>query len=324
MDEWMDRQVDGGSYSTCLISACNLCAPVPLQPKLGFCCVAGRQGFTAHWGANEKQYSQTIIYPDLTCNETKSASHFAALFCFDFHPSCSGTSNLTQVDLEGCHVLYPCSLRTLLTVSLPFSKVLQSRQWSLSQSCTAMGMMFSVWYTPRLCPGKMGISQDLTGDEEGREVGGERQPALGLAVAQAELDVIYTLPTSGSGGRRSNHYLPPESCPSHVAQSVGFHIKMDPLLLQHPTSAAQAPAPSFQRCFSDEKQKEARQGMSRRWWLEKSKARVDQMAVTISCQNIKSSTRALLWQDDSPGCITPSAAQMETDTKWLKVILSSF
>lgn len=58
----------------------------------------------------------------------------------------------------------------------------------------------------------------------------------GLDCAEAELDVIYTQPTSGSRRRRRNHYLPPESCPSHMAVSVGFHIKMDPLLLQHPTS----------------------------------------------------------------------------------------
>ncbi len=57
----------------------------------------------------------------------------------------------------------------------------------------------------------------------------------GLGCAEAE-DVIYTRPTSGSCGRKRNHYLPPESRPSHVVVSVGFHIKMDPLLLQHPTS----------------------------------------------------------------------------------------
>lgn len=80
-------------------------------------------------------------------------------------------------------------------------------------------------------------------------MGGERQPACtGLDCAEAELDVIYTQPTSGSSGRRRNHYLAPESCPSHVAASVGFHIKMDPLLLQHPTFAS-APA-SHQRLIS--------------------------------------------------------------------------
>lgn len=50
----------------------------------------------------------------------------------------------------------------------------------------------------------------------------------GLASAECELDVIYTGPTSGS---RRKHYFPPESYPSHVAVGVGFHIKMDPLLL---------------------------------------------------------------------------------------------
>lgn len=46
----------------------------------------------------------------------------------------------------------------------------------------------------------------------------------------------------------------------------------------------------------------------------KSGAWADPMAVTISCQNIKSSMRALLWQNDSRGCAVLFSTQMETDT----------
>lgn len=58
-------------------------------------CMAGRQGFTAHQGANEKQYGQGIMYPDLTSHETQSANHFSPVLCSAFHPSCSDTFNLT-------------------------------------------------------------------------------------------------------------------------------------------------------------------------------------------------------------------------------------
>lgn len=79
----------------------------------------------------------------------------------------------------------------------------------------------SLWYVS-LCPGKMGISlsEIVTGDDKGRECGRRVRVSSSLDCAEAELDVIYTQPTSGSGSRRRNHYLPPESCPSHVAVSA--------------------------------------------------------------------------------------------------------
>lgn len=129
---------------------------------------------------------------------------------------------------------------------------------------------------------------------------GRRAPASsGLDCAEAELDVIYTRPTSGSSGRRRNHYLPPESCPSHVAVSVGFHIKMDPLLLQHPTSPRLPPPTGASShslilevfCRLGKKQET---GNEQEMMTRKSGAWADWVAVTISCQNIKSSTRALL------------------------------
>ncbi len=119
------------------------------------------------------------------------------------------------------------------------------------------------------------ISQDLTGDGEERELWEASAASSGLDWAEAELDVIYTWPTSGSSGRRRNHYLPPESCPSHVAVSVGFHIKMDPLLLQHPTSPLLPPPTGASthslilKVFCRLEKEKKRRGMSRRWWPEK-------------------------------------------------------
>lgn len=50
---------------------------------------AGRQGFTAHQGANENQYGQGIMCPDLTGHETQSASHFS--------PPCSALPSIQAV-----------------------------------------------------------------------------------------------------------------------------------------------------------------------------------------------------------------------------------
>lgn len=90
----------------------------------------------------------------------------------------------------------------------------------------------------------------------GEKGSGRRAPARsGLDCAEAELDVIYTLPTSGSSGRRSNHYLPPENCPSHVAVGVSFHIKMYPLLLPHLSLAPTSDWRSLPILNSEEKKR---------------------------------------------------------------------
>lgn len=52
--------------------------------------------------------------------------------------------------------------------------------------------------------------------------------------AEAELDVIYTQPTSGSSRRRRSHYPPSRKLPFPCGGSVSFHIKTDPLLLRLP------------------------------------------------------------------------------------------
>lgn len=118
--------------------------------------------------------------------------------------------------------------------------------------------------------------------------------------------------------REEKKPLPPSRKLPFPCGSVSFHIKMDPLLLQHPTSLLLPPptaAPSHSLILKVFRRLEIEgSGNEQEMMTGQSGAWADPMAVTISCQNIKSSVRALLWQNDSRGCTIPFSTQMETDT----------
>lgn len=77
-------------------------------------------------------------------------------------------------------------------------------------------------------------------------MGGKQQPPPISAEQKGRAVCNLHSAHLGERGRRRNHYLPPETCASHVAASVGFHIKMDPLLLQHPHLPS---APTSHHCL---------------------------------------------------------------------------
>lgn len=183
--------------------------------------------------------------------------------------------------------------------------------------------MWAGYYLP-VCPivpwQDGNISQDLTGDEEGRELW------------EASASQLWSWLCRGRAGcnlhsahlreqRVEKKPLPPSrKLPSPCGSECRLSYKngsiaiTTPHLSSAPTSHRSSSHSLILKVFRRLEKEETGEWAGDDDQKKRGMGGPDGCLYFITCQNIKSSTRALLWQNDSRGCTIPFSTQMETDT----------